>query len=266
MFRLTLTIHPDDEDDVVTQLASTNLTGISQYNRDDGLVDFQAWYATREDAEAGRRGFAHPDLQIDEIKDQNWNASHQATWQPLAVGRRWFLVPPGSDHPTPDNRLRLELKAGLAFGNGDHPTTHLCLAAMEELVQPGQIFLDVGCGSGLLGEAAELLGAIALGCDLAAVDLPRNAFQGSLDALKSDSIDVAVMNIQAGILADLWPHLAKIAKRHAILSGFLPEQAEAVQALVQHPWHIERLVEQGGWCALIATRSADPDPPPSPPS
>ena len=50
MFRLTLTIHPDDEDDLVTQLASTNLTGISQYNRDDGLVDLQAWYATKEEA------------------------------------------------------------------------------------------------------------------------------------------------------------------------------------------------------------------------
>lgn len=269
MFRLTLTIHPDAEDDVVTQLASTNLTGISQYNRDDGLVDLQAWYATREDALTARAAQQNPDreggeVKIDEVADRNWNAAHQATWQPLVVGRRWFLVPPGSDVPASPDRFRLQLKAGLAFGNGDHPTTHLCLAAMEDFVRPSQIFLDVGCGSGLLGEAAELLGATAIGCDLAAVDLPRNAFQGSLDALKPDSADVAVMNIQAGILADLWPRLAQIARRHAILSGFLADQAEAVQALIQPPWRIERLVEQDGWCALIATRSADPDPPPSP--
>ncbi len=266
MFRLTLTIHPDAEDDVVTQLASTNLTGISQYNRDDGLVDLQAWYATREDALTAYAAQRNPggEDQIEEIDDQNWNAVHQATWQPLEVGRRWYLVPPGSDVPAPPGRFRLQLKAGLAFGNGDHPTTHLCLAAMEDLVQPGQLFLDVGCGSGLLGEAAELLGGTALGCDLAPVDLPRNAFRGSLDALKPDSVDVAVMNIQAGILADLWPRLAQIAKRHAILSGFLPDQAGGIYALVQPPWRIERLVEQDGWCALIATRSADPDPPPSP--
>lgn len=252
MFRLTLTVHPDAEDDLVTRLHATSLTGLSQTSRDDGLVDFEAWYLTAEEAQAAAAHLASGT--IVEIEDQNWNAPHQATWQPIEVSERWYLVPPGDDSPVPPNRLRLELKPGLAFGNGDHPTTHLCLTAMEHLLTAGDRFMDVGCGSGLLSEAARLLGAKAFGCDLDATDLPINSFRGSLDAVKPHSIDVAVMNIQAGVLVDLWPQLTQITKRHAILSGFLPDQAEAISALVKAPWQVTQTLEKQGWCALVASR------------
>ena len=258
MFRLTLTIHPDDEDDLVTRLHGTPLTGLAQTNRDDGLVDFEAWYTTNQDAQ-NAYVLTNPDRKggddlprLEEIPNQNWNATYQSTWQPIEVGQRWYLVPPADGSPTPKDRLRLQLKPGLAFGNGDHPTTHLCLIAMEHLISKGDIFLDVGCGSGLLSEAAHLLGAQAFGCDLDPTDLPTNSFQGSLDAVKTQSIDIAVMNIQAGVLANLWPQLAQITKRHAILSGFLPGQAETIQGLIQSPWQVRALSEQNGWCALVA--------------
>ncbi len=257
MFRLTFTIPPDAEDHLVTVLHATALTGLAQENRDDGMVNFQAWYRTKPEAQAAW-ALQNPDRQggdpnIVEVPDQNWNATHQATWQPIEVGDKWYLVPPGDDTPTPQNRLRLELKPGLAFGNGDHPTTHLCLAAMEHLLKKGDRFLDVGCGSGLLSEAAHLLGATAFGCDLDPTDLPTNSFEGSLEAVSEQSIDVAVMNIQAGVLADLWPLLAQVTKRHAILSGFFPEQAAAIQALICHPWQITQTLEKQSWCALVAS-------------
>jgi ribosomal protein L11 methyltransferase len=267
MFRLSVTIHPDDEDDLVTRLHSTSLTGLAQENRDDGLVDFQAWYATKEKAQDAQQTLQNPDRQggddlvghplvvhLDEIPNQDWNATYQATWQPIEVGERWYLTPPGDSSPIPSGRIKLEMKAGLAFGNGDHPTTHLCLIALESLIKPDDTFLDVGCGSGLLGEAAAALGAQAFGCDLAPTDLPATAFLGSVDAIKDQSIDVAVMNIQAGILTDLWPDLSRISKRAAILSGFLPEQSDQIQALIQAPWRVAALSEKDGWCALVATR------------
>ena len=257
MFRLTITIHPDDEDDLVTRLHESPFTGLAQTNRSDGLVDFEAWFVTEEDARQAIPRLQNPDRQggdptIQEIQNQNWNATYQSTWQPLKIGERWYLVPPGDTSPTPHNRLRLQLKPGLAFGNGDHPTTHLCLIAMEHLLRQGDTFLDVGCGSGLLSEAAHLLGAKACGCDLAPLDLPTNSFIGSVEAIKSQSIDVAVMNIQAGILVDLWPELARVTKRHAILSGFLPEQLRLIEAQIHFPWHTILNLEKQGWCALVA--------------
>ncbi len=260
MFRLTFTINPEDEDDLVAQFWEHNLTGISQYNRDDGQLDLIAWFATRNAAAP----LAHLGGALTEIPDQNWNAIYQATWQPMAVGESWYLAPPNHPSETPANRHRLEMKPGLAFGNGDHATTHLCLEAMEQVLKPHHTCLDIGCGSGLLSEAAEHLGAQSFGCDLSPVDLPPNAFQGSLDALKTQCIDVGAMNIQAGILADLWPDFARVVRQYAILSGYQPEQSEQIEALIQPPWRIIGRKEKDGWRALVATtRSKDQDPPPS---
>ncbi|MBY0504895.1 MAG: 50S ribosomal protein L11 methyltransferase [Bryobacteraceae bacterium] len=246
MYRLTLTIHPDDEDEVVAELSELDLAGISQYNRDDGQLDLMAWFTSPPVTRlAGTLEF---------VEDQNWNALHQATWQPLLVGRRWYLAPPDDSSETPPGRTRLSLKPGLAFGNGDHATTQLCLELLEELVQSGDNFLDVGCGSGLLGEAAALLGGRAFGCDLDPRDLPPNAFQGSLAAVRAGSIAVGVMNIQAGVLAELWPALANAVTRDAVLSGYLREQAATVEALICPPWRIAARREKEGWCALAATR------------
>jgi ribosomal protein L11 methyltransferase len=251
MFRVTFTIHPDDEDDLVTRLHATPLTGIAQENRDDGLVDVQAWFNTQTDAEGSASVFAH--ATVAEIPEENWNAAWQSEWEPILIGTRWYLAPPNDVRPTPPHRLRLEMRPGLAFGNGDHPTTHLCLKAMEQVLVGGDTFLDVGCGSGLLGSAAELLGTRSFGCDLNPTDLPKDAFIGSVDAIADRSIDVAVMNIQAGTLVKLWPELARVARRAAILSGFLPEQTGMVITAIQPPWRVTQIEEQHGWCALVAT-------------
>ncbi len=247
MFRLTVTIHPDDEDGILTLLHGTPLTGIDHENRDDGLMDLRAWYVHEGDIPQ------IPNATIEYQPDQNWNAQWQSQWQAIEVGDRWYLSPPNDMSPTPEGRIRIAMRPGLAFGNGDHPTTHLCLKAMEDVIAKGDTFLDVGCGSGLLGEAAEQLGAQSFGCDLNPTDLPANAFIGSTNAVKGQSIDVAVANIQAGTLIDLWPDLIRVVRRAVILSGYLPEQSGIVEAAIGPPSRIIDRQQQDGWCALVAT-------------
>jgi ribosomal protein L11 methyltransferase len=208
----------------------------------------RAWFASCD--EAAR---CSEDLNgtVFEEPEDNWNANWQnAEWKAKAIGERLWLAPPWDPEPAPAGRLRLDMHPGTLFGNGDHPTTQLCLAALERHVFKGCTVVDIGCGSGLLSEAALLLGAgCVVGCDLdarAAREARGIAFQGSVDGLKDNCTDVAIANIQLGILVDLLPEIGRILKPSgvAVLSGILEGQAEE---LLVEPIRIE---PSGGWLCL----------------
>ena len=101
---------------------------------------------------------AFPDAVSGYTADQDWENSWRDCYEPINVGKRLVVVPEWMD--APDNgRVPLRLDPGIAFGTGSHPTTKLCLAALEDYVTPDTRVLDLGCGSGILGIGALLLGA-----------------------------------------------------------------------------------------------------------
>ncbi len=168
----------------------------------------------------------------------DWAKKSRDSFEPVLVGNRFFLVPPWCADPTPDGRIRLEVNPGMACGTGYHPCTQLCLEALERNIKPGNSVLDVGTGSGILSQAARLLGAgLIIGCDVdeQAVLVARerigfHVYVGSADAIKSCSFDVIVANINATIIEDLQPEFARIRKAQStlIVSGF-PEGAWTCQ-------------------------------------
>ncbi|HZQ80888.1 MAG TPA: 50S ribosomal protein L11 methyltransferase [Gaiellaceae bacterium] len=85
--------------------------------------------------------------------DGGWEDKWRAFHRPARVGRLW--VGPPWETP-PGDALTVVIDPGRAFGTGSHPTTRLCLQALQEL-EPASL-LDVGCGSGVLSIAAALLG------------------------------------------------------------------------------------------------------------
>src|ERR1700720_323256 len=113
-------------------------------------------------------------------------------------GSRFFLVPAWRDDPAPAGRFRITVNPGMAFGTGVHETTQLCLEALEKYLTPGMTVLDVGTGSGILAEAARLLGArfvYACDTDPVAVQIAGHGFVGSVDAIAGASVDLVVANI-----------------------------------------------------------------------
>lgn len=182
-----------------------------------GIIEHDGWLeAFFEDRQtAARFGEPRP------ADSTDWVQHTYDAWPPLLVGERFFVVAPWRTEPTPPGRLRLEINPGLQCGTGQHPCTRLCLAAMERMIRPGDSVLDVGTGSGILAIAAKLLGAgRVVACDIDA-DAARVVpfFIGSIDAVRSNSFDVVIANINESVIEELQPEFERVAARR-ILSGF----------------------------------------------
>ena len=181
---------------------------------------------------------------IDWLEDQDWAAASSSKVPKLRFGDRLAVVsrdaPP---HCFPESVLRLD--PGLAFGTGQHPTTRSCLAWLADARLEGCSVLDYGCGSGILGIAAALLGATRV----VAVDIEPQAlgatqanarFNGvALDAVITPEeiptqleFDLVLANILANTLVELGPTLSGCLNSggQLVLAGVLESQVGAVQA------------------------------------
>lgn len=125
-----------------------------------------------EDSEAGRallekiRAGLGREITTAAVDDADWENSWQQYYEPLEIGEKLLVVPEWQE-AEPNGRTVLRLDPGIAFGTGSHPTTRMCLEALEHFAAPGKTALDLGCGSGILGIAALLLGCDrVLGCDV----------------------------------------------------------------------------------------------------
>ena len=100
------------------------------------------------------------------IADEDWENNWRQYYKPIEVGEKLVVVPEWEPIPE-DGRIPLRLDPGLIFGTGSHATTRLCLAELEHYVNRDTAVLDLGCGSGILGIGALVLGAKrCLGCDI----------------------------------------------------------------------------------------------------
>ena len=108
----------------------------------------------------------YPSLAVSYVEDSDWENNWREYYKPIEVGEKLVVVPEWEDAPQ-NGRIPLRLDPGLIFGTGSHPTTRMCLAALEGCAGQGKRVLDLGCGSGILGIGALLLGCgTCVGCDI----------------------------------------------------------------------------------------------------
>ena len=141
---------------------------------------------------------AYGDVETGFVEDSDWENNWREYYKPIEVGEKLVVVPEWEEIPQ-DGRLPLRLDPGLIFGTGSHATTRMCLAALEGFAGPGVRVLDLGCGSGILG-----IGALVLGCDSCfGVDIDPKAPEVVLSNAALNGIGPDRMKVCAGdILAD----------------------------------------------------------------
>lgn len=209
------------------------------------------------------------------VHEADWAEAWKAHFPVLRIGRRIVIRPTWREHvPAPDDVV-LDLDPGMAFGTGLHPTTRLCLAALEGAADRGRLdaarVLDVGCGSGILAIAAARFGAahvVGVDTDPIAIEATRaNADRNGvadrvtarLGSVPSDepASDVLLANLIASLLAALATSLAAELRTGGMLlaSGiFVDREDEVRNAFAAAGLDVvERRVE-GDWIALDAIR------------
>lgn len=211
------------------------------------------------------------DLQIRHIGDADWLTEWRKHHHAMDVGRRLKIVPSWEACLSDDDRVVVLLDPGMAFGTGSHPTTRLCLEALDEMTTPSMEIIDVGTGSGILAIAAVKLGArcvLASECDalprrIAAENAERNGIGDRIEVLTPEELaecrataDIVVCNIIAETIAELAPQLTDMVRRPngiLIASGIVEERLGLVtEALERHGLEIADIRSDDVWRAVIA--------------
>jgi len=259
MFLLKLECAEDLRDLLIAELWEAGVAGITETP-----TGVQAFFDDSVDREALAARF--PGARIQDAEERDWVAESREALQPMLVGRRFFLVPQWRSDPAPEGRFRIQVNSGLAFGTGAHESTRLCLQGLEEIVTPGVTAVDIGTGSGILAEAAKLLGAgrvIACDIDPLAIDVARDnfavagvsveLFEGSIQQLQDGIADVLIANLSPDWLALLAPEFTRVLKVNgtALLSGLEAHDLGRVEeSLRRSRLCVMKMSEENSWRAL----------------
>ena len=292
-WRLTMACPPELEESLVWKLTDLGLHrhAVQHAPETPDQKQLLLWLPQPEWPEAERQqllaslaplaepfGMELPQGAWDDVADEDWSLSWKQHWQPDPVGNGLLILPAWLEVPPEHGeRLVIRMDPGSAFGTGSHPTTRLCLEALEQAPPVEALVADLGCGSGVLGLAALGLGAtavVAADTDSLAVRATgdnrelngRSGDQlkvslGSVEALQEllegRRADLLLCNILAPVIEALAPGFDSLVapEGRALLSGLLVDQAPRLeQVLGDLGWRVTARGSQARWGLLEIRR------------
>ncbi len=214
-----------------------------------------------------------PEPQVRELEEKDWVEAWKAHFQPQHIGRRLVVCPSWWRYTPSEDEVVITLDPGAAFGTGLHPTTRMCLEALEERIFPGARVLDLGTGSGILAIAAAKLGAgqvLALDVDPLATEVAQgnvlaNGVEGvvevragSLEEAQGSRFNLILVNIRGHTIIALveagLPDLLE-PKGYIVAGGILASEEEKVVASFQeHGLKVEGGSQREDWKTILATK------------
>lgn len=195
--------------------------------------------------------------------DSEWTRAWLDYFKPIPFGEKFWVA--ATEHHIPDaDAIVLRLDPGLAFGTGTHPSTAMCLEYLVHADLHGKALYDYGCGSGILGIAAALLGAKTV----YQTDIDPQALTASLDNARKNHVadtitlcpnpddapvvDILVANILLEPLCFLRPQFEKHVHAETVLifAGILERQQTRIEEVYGDAYDIIRINERDEWICL----------------
>lgn len=211
--------------------------------------------------------FATVSYTYETIKDRNWNEEWEQNFQPVLIADKCYIRAPF--HPANhDVRYEIVMEPKMAFGTGHHETTSLMIEQMLSLDFKGKQVLDMGCGTGVLGIMASMLGADGV----LAIDIDEWSYKssmenccvnnignvtvklGDIELISGETFDVILANINRNILLNQIPHYAKALKTDGLLlmSGIYSSDFDIIRQAAEDNGFVHLIiVEKNNWIAVL---------------
>ncbi|WEK53073.1 MAG: 50S ribosomal protein L11 methyltransferase [Candidatus Cohnella colombiensis] len=213
-----------------------------------------------------------------DVHEDDWAHAWKKYFKPVAVTPRLTIKPTWEEYSPREDEVIIEIDPGMAFGTGTHPTTTLCLVALDQAIRGGEQIIDVGTGSGILAIGAMKLGAehvLAVDLDPVAVasaqdNIRLNGLEERVEVRTSDLLgvlnandraaanaDIVVANILAEIIMLFLDDVMEVLKPGGlyICSGIYKNKEQLVESGLQAAgFELVETLKQEDWVAFVARK------------
>jgi len=210
-------------------------------------------------------------LKLERLEQQDWDTGWRKFFKPDQVSEKLLILPVWEDLPSTSGHI-IRIDPGPAFGTGHHPTTRMCLMAMEKAALPDHwTMLDVGTGSGILAIYGSKLGA----SEVDAIDNDPEAVRWAERNIEINEMPVPVelsvtpiedinkeysivtANLILGTILELFGQLTRVLATNGllVLSGILREQVTDVEKkVIEYGLKSERVMHMEEWACMIVRK------------